>query len=155
MFFSLFPALHGNYYSFDLKKVDTESPYISTREEIAYWDNQAKEAAKLSDDESISIRLQTYLRSAEDDFADLSYKIRGEWKGSVGPLAKSLIEMMVPTYTISPRARRLEDAYSQTLSWAIFEKYKECNLKEGLLKPYTLNPTAARWNGKDLITEFH
>lgn len=149
MFLFLFPALHGSYYSYDLRKVDSESPYVLTWEEIVYWDNQAKEAAKLSDDESISIRLQTYLRSAEDDFADLSHKISGEWKGSVGPLAKSLIEMMVPTYTISPRARGLEDSYSQTLSRAIFEKYKERHLKEGVLKPYTLNPTATSWKGKE------
>ncbi len=149
MFLFLFPALHGSYYHYDVDKVDPKTPYVLTWEEIVYWDNQVKEALKLSKEESIPIRLQTYLKSAEHDFAELSQKISGEWNGSVGPLAKAIIEMMVPAYTINPKARGLDDPYSQTLGSVIFKKYQDRFQKEGVLKPYAIHATPTSWKGKE------
>lgn len=142
------PFLHAGYFSYDLQNVNLDTPYALTWEEIVYWDNQAREALKLAKEESIPVRLETYLRSAENDFAELSQKIKGgDPKGSVGPLAKSIIELIVPEYKVNPNAKGLDDPYSQALSKVIFEKYKERFLEEGVLKPYEMNLTENSWKG--------
>jgi len=149
VFLFLFPGLHASYYSYDLENVNLDTAYELTWGEIIYWDNQGKEALKLVMEESIPVRLEASLRSAENDFAELSQKIKGgEPKGSVGPLAKSIIELFVPGYKANPKANGLDDLYSQALGKIIFEKYRDRFLEEGVLKPYSVNLTDSNWKGK-------
>lgn len=101
-----------------------QSEHLLTNAELQKWDAIARKAVeekKLSFYEYT--RIFTYLYVAQSDAASLSYRIKGELRGSLDPISNQVLSLFLPDYLLP--ALLLEDPYSEALAQVVIAKIKK------------------------------
>lgn len=119
------PATYFSYTPQEIQKLySLNSTIRMTKQDLQQGDQVIANATQKEEPSSFTlIRLYTYLYVAQSEAASLSYHIKGDFIGNLGPLSYAILVLFFPE--ASPPPNLFSDPYSMLLAQIVSEKVRE------------------------------
>lgn len=141
------------YFSYSEEEVTSLYRFDSSKrmdvEELRNWDRVTAHLLEKDSNLIDSARLYAYLYTAQRDAAYLSYNIKQQFEGSLGPISRQVLLLFFPSAS-ELQQNSTEDAYSILLSDIVISKMKaRWQEDQQGIKPYPVKKGNQYWSSED------